>query len=35
MLADVEAQYLAEVAAWRWPVLIIIFAFDIFIWYAA
>lgn len=29
---DTEAKYLAEVAAWRWPVLLIIFCFDILIW---
>lgn len=35
MNAGTEAQYLAEVAAWRWPVLLIIFAFDILVWCVA
>ena len=34
LLAEVEGRYLAEVAAWRWPVLMVIFVFDLFVWCA-
>jgi hypothetical protein len=32
--AEVEGRYLAEVAAWRFPILVVIFGFDHFLWCA-